>query len=331
MCIFTDVMLSLLGLVTHKSSSVENGEVVQRDSTCQSSKAVIGQSDPVLNDPPLNDPDESISIQNVSMDSQRDIMTQDDSVIIDVRDVLRNVGDEAEVAVRTIGDDMDVGYSTEVTTCCSPGTPLDPDHDREPGTSLVCNLCNAKFTKKSNLTRHMRKHTGNLFECEVCQKKEYSKYALDIHIKTTHQGELFVCRTDGCYKMYKTTYGRRMHESTHTNTEKFLCATCGDRFAYKSTYDSHVAKHEGIKPFSCGKCDKTFTHSSHLSTHKGICQLTTQPFKCQDCSRRFKSTKYLREHTKIHSDPESFICSKCASCFNSRGGLFSHMKRKHNN
>ena len=53
----------------------------------------------------------------------------------------------------------------------------------------VCNVCDKKFLKPSQLVRHMRVHTGERpFACLMCRKSFNQKNSLQIHMKK-HTGE----------------------------------------------------------------------------------------------------------------------------------------------
>ena len=51
----------------------------------------------------------------------------------------------------------------------------------------VCEVCKAKFKRKSDLTRHEKKHADKYFLCEYCDKKFSFKCNLVRHIKTIHK------------------------------------------------------------------------------------------------------------------------------------------------
>nr|XP_026489421.1 zinc finger protein 93-like isoform X1 [Vanessa tameamea] len=79
----------------------------------------------------------------------------------------------------------------------------------------TCTVCDMKFFRQSEVTKHMVKHTGvRMFQCEVCSK----------------------------------SYGRRNtlreHMRIHTNDRRFKCEHCGQAFVQKCSWRGHMrAKH----------------------------------------------------------------------------------------
>ena len=56
-----------------------------------------------------------------------------------------------------------------------------------------CQDCSFTTTYRCNLTRHMRKHTGDKFKCELCTGEFYYKAQLSVHIDTMHIVTISVC------------------------------------------------------------------------------------------------------------------------------------------
>ncbi|XP_008554328.1 zinc finger protein 236 isoform X1 [Microplitis demolitor] len=101
-----------------------------------------------------------------------------------------------------------------------------------------CKYCPKTFRKPSDLTRHVRTHTGERpYQCEHCDKSFAVKCTLDCHIKV------------------------------HTGNEKFSCHVCNRLFATKGSLKVHMRLHTGSKPFKCSICNLQFRTSGHRKVH----------------------------------------------------------------
>lgn len=75
-----------------------------------------------------------------------------------------------------------------------------------------CMYCSKRFTKPSQLQRHLRIHTGERpYQCNLCKKTFSQKGSL------------------------------QLHEKTHDELRPFKCDLCPMRFAQKGNLRSHVA------------------------------------------------------------------------------------------
>lgn len=50
----------------------------------------------------------------------------------------------------------------------------------------TCSICNYSAPRMDNYKRHMRRHTGQMFECDVCGVRYNCKYGLQKHKEAKH-------------------------------------------------------------------------------------------------------------------------------------------------
>ena len=76
---------------------------------------------------------------------------------------------------------------------------------------------------------------------------------------------------------------------------------CDKGFTQSGSLNTHKLNHTGVKPFNCYMCDKGFTKSGHFTNHKQI-HKEVKPFRCDLCDKGItQSGRLTYTQTKSYS------------------------------
>jgi len=180
----------------------------------------------------------------------------------------------------------------------------------------VCKLCNARFSKKYHLRKHLtivHSHESDLSEadklyllhskpyvCKLCAKSFPIEGKLKKHMQR-HEQKPHLCCFEGCGEGFAFR-----KELTQHLKERHLpqCLICSKIFSSFQSLKLHIAsvhdENRRLIPCSFEGCLKSFTKMSNLNNHirKVHRKETYNSFCCRTCGKKFSYKSSMDRHCR---------------------------------
>ncbi|XP_074645568.1 zinc finger protein ZFAT-like isoform X2 [Tubulanus polymorphus] len=101
-------------------------------------------------------------------------------------------------------------------------------------------------------------------------------------------------------------------------------ATDDEKRRFDDSLNVEISSFEHM--FRVHKIEQDLNETTSVQTSRGSQELTI--YSCNTCNKVFKSLSHIRHHCLTHTDLKPFKCTKCSYTSNSKGNLYTHM-RKH--
>ncbi|ODM90784.1 putative zinc finger protein [Orchesella cincta] len=209
-------------------------------------------------------------------------------------------------------------------------------HEKSKYFTKLCNTCKKPFPTNTELSRHMRTHTGEKpYQCLFCDRCFSLSKNLNTHILAIHLKEKpYFCKD--CPYSFSSVgslkyHVRKVHPIGLKPQPKFQCCVCEKYLDSNTDLQNHLRVHTREKPYSCEICKRRFAWKvsyKHHSAHFHAKEKKTD-ILCPICEKPFRRLSKLKAHCQRHIKERPYDCLECDVSFGSNQGLRGHVLRVH--
>lgn len=104
---------------------------------------------------------------------------------------------------------------------------------------------------------------------------------------------------------------------------RYTCDVCDKSFSRSNTLTTHKRIHTGDKPFTCEQCGRAFRQPGNLTRHR-LTHTTVKPYVCLQCNKAFNRASNLHTHMRTHTNYKPFVCDFCGKGFHQKIDMKIH-------
>ncbi|XP_069991086.1 zinc finger protein Xfin [Penaeus vannamei] len=238
---------------------------------------------------------------------------------------------------------------------------------------FICDICSLGFVTSSGLNRHRKVHkrssdpVGGLedeLKCSVCQANFTFKRTLTKHMSTVHGDRVMVKEEDeaevkpfqnensiveqlqeqlneGYAPKTSELYDEPKQSETLESkfpTNPFKCGICEESFTDVDVLCDHYTNcHTGEQEVYCDVCSVGCATEQQLEQHKQLHLVEEQqsiihtmpteefPYVCQICGKNFKKHQEWVRHHRVHTQEKNYKCDLCNASFPLKSALDKHV------
>ena len=182
---------------------------------------------------------------------------------------------------------------------------LKTHHKSHKGEKLFdCIKCGKKFYNSTLLKRHQKSHTGEKpFSCSQCGKSFPFTGDLKNHKMVHTREKPFSCSL--CNTSFSLPNALKRHQKIHTGYQPFSCSHCDQTFSQSGNMKRHQQTHrEKLKETVIAPLMKCKNEKDTLETIKNynLDATTNKPFSCSRCDKTYSQSGSMNRHKKTHKE-----------------------------
>ncbi|XP_039444620.1 transcription factor grauzone-like [Culex pipiens pallens] len=210
-------------------------------------------------------------------------------------------------------------------------------HDEVEQLNHHCAICNRYFTGAGLLRTHNENHHST-----VPAETATEAMSADRRKRSTPED---IAKQDELISQYVTMICSKCdfvganfkelssHAKSAHNMPTYSVICCERKFSKRFRLYEHCLKHLNPDHFKCELCDKTFTDSDGLQSHRWFIHtpVSERPFKCDVCGDAYVKEYLLKAHMDRHLDKErkTHTCDSCGVTYTTLPQLKAHQQNVH--